>query len=231
MPPGQLVETIDCSLNEGTSMAEAIDWARNAPRTGGQPNLQFYREAIYNNPYRENYDFRIASYYQSYSERVASYATNQALPANRVRPGVRRQDLFTCDNATLRVSLNRTVNQENDGFTGDITLMTSRFCMLNEGATVADAYTFAQEVAENYRDAGDNSLMQLYTRSLSPVANRTGTAVVITAVPSTPENMGTRLDLPRGGFNALAGVDSPLTCNYPAMWITNAVYRAQPPAQ
>ena len=42
-PPGPLVSLINCSLNEGTSMAEAVQWARSAPRDATAPNAIFFR--------------------------------------------------------------------------------------------------------------------------------------------------------------------------------------------
>ena len=151
---------------------------------------------------------------------------NQAMPANRIRSGVRAQDLYTCDGATQRTSIVRVVNPGNDGFSGDQTLMTMRFCRLNEGATLDDAYAFAQGVAANYQSHGDNSLSQIYTRSLGPVGNTTaGRALVFASVPATWASFGAKMDIGTAN-NVLEGLTLPVSCDYPAMWITNAVHRA-----
>ena len=229
MPPGVLVQTINCSLNEGTSMAEAVQWARSVPRDETAPNLIFFRQAVYTGNFRTENDFRIASYYPSYAEMVSRVTASIARSSeNRVRPGTRQSDLFTCDPSTSRLALNRTVNPgSNDGFSGDGTLMTTRFCRLNEGATPADAYAFAQGVASNYRAGGDNSLMQVYTRALGPVGNTVaGRGVVIASVPATPAAFAARMDLAREGLNALEGLTLPMACDYPAMWFTHSVHRA-----
>ncbi len=228
MPAGVPVQTTSCSLNEGTSMAEAVEWARSVPRDENSPNFIFFRQAIFNGNFRASNDFTIASYYPSYAEMVRRVGANIARPDNRVRPGTRASDLFTCDGSTTTVALNRFVNpDENDGFTGDATLMTTRFCRLNDGATAADAYAFAQGVASNFRAACDNSLMQMYTRALGPVGNTVaGRGLVIATVPATPAAFGARMDLAREGLNALEGLTLPMACDYPALWVTNAVHRA-----
>ena len=226
MPAGALVRTISCSLNEGTSMADAVEWARGVPRDESSPNFIFFRQAIFNGNFRASNDFTIASYYPSYTEMVRRVGANNARPDNRVRPGTRASDLFTCDGSTMAVALNRFVNPDNnDGFTGDATLMTTRFCRLNDGATAADAYAFAQGVARNFRAAGDSSLMQMYTRALGPVGNTAPRGLVLAAVPATAAGLAARMDLAREGLNVLEGLTLPMSCDYPAMWRTNEMQR------
>lgn len=234
MPSGVLVNTISCNLNEGVTMQQVVEWARSQPRTGPQPGAEFYREAVVNGNFLQNYDFRIATYFQSFSHIIDVVSANNTAPANRVQSTVRASDLYTCNPATQATSINRTVNPENDGFTGDATVMHSRFCMLSEGETIADAWDFAVAVNENYSDAGNSSLMQMYNRIVGPipgnVAANAGRAVTIAVVPSTPVSWGERQDMPMSGFRPLRGVDTPFDyCNFPAVWVTHAVWRA--PAQ
>jgi len=234
MPVGQLVSTVDCKLNDGVTMAQSVEWARNRPRTGPQPGFEFYRQARINGNFLQNYDFRIAQYFQSFSHMVEVVGSNNNAAANRLQPTVRASDLYTCNPATQSVSINRTANPNNDGFTGDVTVMHTRLCILAEDETLQDAWEFVVGVNRNYSDAGNSSLMQLYNRVLGPLpganAPNAGRGVVIAAVPSTPQAWGARMDMPMDGFQALRGVSSPFEyCNYPAVWITNATYRA--PAQ
>jgi hypothetical protein len=225
-PPGVLVQTIDCSLNEGASMADALRWARALPRDGNSPDAVFFREAIYNNNFRENYDFRIASYYPSYTELNRRMEANQARPDVRPRPGQRGSDLFTCNPATLALALNRGI-PDGDAFTGDYTMMTTRFCRLNEGRTLDDAWAFVQGVANNFRAVGDTSLMQMYNRAYAPVQDAVaGNAFVIASVPATSAAWAARSDRTREGFNPIEGLELPASCNYPALWRTNAVHRS-----
>lgn len=228
MPAGNVVQSIACSLNEGVSMNEVVTWARNVPREADtSPGAIFFRQSIFGGNFRENNDFVIASYWGTYENMDSRVQARGDMPANRVRSGVRASDLYTCNPSSLRVSIVRGVNPGNDGFTGDQTIMTTRFCRLNEGETVADAYAFAQGVAANYREGGHNGLMQLSTRGLTPVGNTVaGSGVVITAVPATRQAWRERMDYGREN-NVLEGLSLPMACDYPMMWITNAVYRQQ----
>lgn len=225
MPVGNVVQSLDCTLNDGVTIGELVEWGRSVPRDENSPVAIYYRQAIYAGSYRASNDFRIASYYPSYSEMTKRIAANRAMPANRIRSGIRAEDLYTCDNATQRTSQVREVNPGNDAFTGDQTLMTMRFCRLIEGSTIDDAFAFAQDVAANYRAHGDNSLSQVYTRSLGPVGDTVaGSGLVFASVPATWTDFGARMDIAMAN-NVLEGLTLPVACDYPAMWITNAVHR------
>jgi hypothetical protein len=227
LPPGAINQIISCSLNEGTTMAEAVAFARNNPRDDNAPNQVYFRQAIFAPGFKENYDFTIVSYYPSFSEMNTRITARNARPDIRARSGRRGSDFFTCDSATQRVLLNRTINPDNDGFSGDQTLMSVRFCQLNEGETAADAFTFGQGVARNFRAAGDNSMMQLYTILLGPVGEAVaGRGLAIATVAATSSSYAARIDLPNGGFSPTEGLTLPMACDYPAMWRTNTIYRA-----
>jgi hypothetical protein len=229
MPAGSLNRLLDCSLNDGVTMAEAVEWARAQPRDDTAPNAIFFRQAVMSGSSRENSDFTIASYYPSYGEWVQRVGAANARPDNRMRTGTRGGDLFTCNPSTLRLNLNRFVNPDNnDGFPGDMTLMTTRFCRVNDGKTIADAWEFAQGVASNFANAGDTSLYQVWTRELGPVgATVAGSpGLILATVPATPEAFGERMDLRREGFDVLEGLRPlPVSCDFPGMWITHAIHR------
>lgn len=236
MPAGAVVTQINCKLNDGVTMPQVVAWARSQPRNGPQPNAEYYREAVVNPNFLQNYNFQIATYYGSHSQVVEVALANASAPANRVQSAVRATDLYTCDPASNVVVTNRTVNQENDGFSGDATVMHTRFCRLDDGKTLADAWKFISTVAENYQRAGSSSIIQLWTRELGPVPmealENAGSGVTIAAVPATPQDWGTRWDMGRdgSGFNATARTTQPFSnCNIPAVWVTNAVYRSAPP--
>jgi len=227
LPSGSLNRLLNCSLNDGVTMAEAVEWARAQPRDDTSPNAIFFRQAVMTGSSRENSDFTIASYFPSYGEWVQRVGAANARPDNRMRPGTRGSDFFTCDPSTLRLNLNRFVNAENnDGITGDMTLMTTRFCRLNDGKTVADAWEFAQGVASNFANAGDTSLYQVWTRELGPVGDTVaGSGVVLATVPATPEAFGERMDLRRDGFDPLEGLRPlPVSCDFPGMLITHTIH-------
>ena len=108
--------------------------------------------------------------------------------------------------------------------------MTTRFCRLNDGATIADAWEFINGIAAAFEEAGDNSIMQMTTRSLGPVSGRIGNnnAVIISTVPATAMKWAERRDMPRNGLRPGAGLDQVMSCNFPAMWITHSIFRANP---
>ena len=61
MPSGSLNRLVNCSLNDGVSMAEAVEWARAQPRDDTSPNAIFFRQAVMTGSSRENSDFTSAS--------------------------------------------------------------------------------------------------------------------------------------------------------------------------
>lgn len=227
MPNGAVVRTLNCSLNENISMNQVVEWGRNLPRGENSANQVFFREALtHSNSYLSRFDFQIAWYYGSWENLITARESDRGGSlafAQLTRP----TDLMTC-NPNDAVVITRQV-ADNDGFTGDDTLMMTRFCPLQEGKTVGDAYRFVSGVAANYRDAGNNSMVQLTTRSLGPVQNRVGNAVVIAEVAATPAKMAERLELLRQGTNVFQGLDdNPFTtCNFPAMWRSHAIVRPQ----
>ena len=228
LPSGPINNLLNCSLNDGVTMAEVVEWARLQPRDDNAPNAIFFRQALFTGVLRNNSDFTIANFYPSYAEMIRRVEARSARSRIRERTFRRGADLFTCDPSTSRIVHNRFVNPgDNDGFSGDMTLMQTRFCRLRDGQTVADAWEFAQGIARNYAAAGDKSLFQMWTRELSPVGDTVaGGAVVLSAVPATPDAFGMRLDLRRNGVDPLEGLRPiPVTCDAPAMWATHAIHR------
>lgn len=225
MPAGAVVRTLNCSLNEGTSMADAVAWGRNISRDENSANSVFFRQAIHHTNFRDEFDFRIAWYYGSYSEYIMKMEANRN-NSSRTRPNPPPGDLMTCDPGSDAVSISRQI-PDTDAFTGNNTLMMTRFCRLDEGNSVADAYSFLSGVVRNFRAGGNNALVQVNSRSLGPVENRQGNAVVIAEVAATAEDLGSRLDLSLNGLNPTEGLSNPFTiCNFPALWRTHAIYRA-----
>lgn len=228
IPTGPLVRISNCSLNEGVTMREAVAFARAQTWDETSPAAVFFRQSIYGGSYRENYDFTIASYFPSYSEMIGRRNVASNRPNTRMRTFRRMSDFFTCDPTTRRMTHSHPVNQgNNDGFTAESTLMTTRFCRVNDGQTMADAFAFAQGVARNYANAGDNSLYSMYTLELGPIGDTVaGRGLVLATVPATAEAFGERMDLRRGGLDALEGLRPlPVSCDAPSMWRTHAIHR------
>lgn len=227
IPSGPLVRIVNCSLHDNIRMNEVVRWGRAQQRDDSSPGAVFFRQAVFGGRYRESNDFTIASYYPSYSEMLARVAKSMARPDARLRTGTRGSDLFSCDPASARLTHAHPVNPgNNDGFAGDNTLMTTRFCRLNDGSTMADAYEFARGVARNYANAGDRTLYQMYTLEQGPVGSTDGQGVVFAHVPATSASFGERMDLVRDGFDPLEGLRPlPVACDYPSMWRTYAIHR------
>ena len=225
MPAGNITWSANCSLSDGVTMTEAVEWARGRPRGESTPNAVFFRQALVGSSnFSENYDFRVVTYYPSYSdyvERMQMTPTREEQRAND-----RRSNYFDCNPASRSMQRVRTV-PNTGGDTLGTTLMATRFCRLEEGRNTSDAWQFAVGIAEGFRRGGDTSLMQMVTRSFGPVENRIGSAVTLVEVPSTPESFAARFDMAREGLNPAEGVDYPFAmCNFPAMWRTYAIYQA-----
>jgi len=226
VPPGVVVRTLNCALNPGVSMAEVVAWGRSLPRNENSPNQVFFRQALHHNSnYTADYDFQIAWYHGSWVNYISNMEGSRMNPLVQ-RQQTRPQDLMTC-NTSDAVSIYRQI-PDGDAFTGNETLMMTRFCRLEEGKSLADAYAYTAGIAGSFRRAGNNALMQTVSRAIGPVQNRTGNAVAIMEVAATPENMAQRLELVRTGLRPGQGLESPFsTCNFPAMWRTYAIWRTQ----
>lgn len=227
LPAGNVMSTVNCSLNAGVNMGELVRWFRANPRNPDSTNLVFVRQPIIVGAnFTDNYDFRLVTYYGSYGEYVSQReARRSRFGEARVRPSPLPQNMFSCDFANQSISLVRQV-PDGDAFTGDYTLMSQRLCFLNEGRNLVDAYNFVAGIAAGFSRGGDNSLMQVSRRAFGPIQNATaGRAVIVSEVSATADSMASRLDLTREGLNVAEGLESVMDCNYPSLWQTNAVYR------
>lgn len=223
--PLVLVST-SCNLHDGVTMTQVVEWFRANPRDSGERGPTFVREPlITGNNFMDSYDFRIASYFPSYDAMITDRESRQGRDGARVRPTPLARDMFSCDSSSQSISHIRAV-PGGDAFTGESTLMSARFCSLDEGSSVTDAYNFITEVAAGFSRGGNKALMQVSTRQFKPVPNvDRGRAVVVTSVSKSAQDMAERLDLSREGFNPVAGLDGPLSCGFSSLWRTHAVYR------
>jgi hypothetical protein len=213
-------------VHDGVSMSDAVDWARSRPRDVSAPNGVFFRQPLVGaSNFTENYDFRVVTYYPSYRDYVARM---QMVPSQAVqRANGERGLYFNCNPATRSMQRVRTVPNTGDG-PFETTLMATRFCRLEEGKGNADAWQFAVGIANSFRNAGDNTLMQMVTRSFGPVQNRVGSAVTLVEVAGSPESFAARFDMAREGLNPAQGLEYPFAmCNFPAMWRTYTIYQTQ----
>lgn len=222
MPAGIIAWTIHCSLTDGTTVAEAVEWARSRPRDETAPNRTVFRQPVIGPPnFEDNYDLRVLTYYANYNQYVSRTQMMQPSPAVQ-RANQQRAKYMTCDPDTRRIDRVRNVPGSGGYQAQGTTMVHGRLCTLEEGATVADAWRSIVAISNNYRQAGDNSLMQMSVRHYGPVQNRTGTNVLIRAINS-PAGMANRIDMGINGFQALQGVDTSWSCNYPVLWRTHVI--------
>jgi len=105
--------------------------------------------------------------------------------------------------------------------------MTTRFCRLNEGRTLQDAWQRINHIASNWQSQGDDTLMQLTHRAIGPGNNDTvqGRQYVMTEVGETASSIAARWDMGREGFDARQGSEPVSECNYRALWRTYRIYQ------
>jgi hypothetical protein len=229
MNGGMVVSTYDCRLAEGRTMEEAISWARQEKRGEWAPNNIFYRQPLVP-PYQYEYDFTIVRYYSSWSDYVSKsemvYKMSLDSAAPRERSNIERSKFMNCDPKSRKILRVRGV--PGGDTPSDETLMTARFCRLDEGKTMADAWNRVNHIAENWRSQGDNTAMQLVHRAMGPGNSNTttqGRQYVINEIGETPESTASRWDKGWEGFDARTGSEPVSQCNYPTLWRTHRVFQ------
>ena len=196
IPPGAVVRMINCTISgDRFSFNDVVERARELDFDENAPNMIFFRQPIYtSSQYQENWDFQIAGYYSSYTEMVD----------RRVASGNGSYGRLPISCGSPMVVRNIPANQ-GDGLEAQ-TAMLTRFCSLNEGASVRGAYNRLRTAAENVAAAGNNTLAQ---------------------VGSTRQELTERMDMQRNGFRPIQGNSSPaFSCDRPSMWATNRIYQA-----
>lgn len=226
MPPAAVVQIVPCVLNQGYAVQDAVRVARSLRRDENSPNAAFIREPLFLDPaFSERYDLVAALYYPSFSELISRREANQASTTPRPEPRTRLRDVMACNFAASTIRLSRAI-PETDGFTSGDTLMTVRYCELEEGRNISDALEFVRRIAAAYRAENSNLLMQVTTPRLgNRIGRLPGRRLRVNTVASTSTAMAERLDLSRNGFNAAEGLTSPMRCSVPALWRTYATFR------
>ena len=144
----QVLRTWNCSVNNGYTMSEVVEFARNAERSADvSPTVRFFREAVaVPGDYQRDYDFQVADYYASWDDYVQTRGAQRNQPSGRSGT-LRLRDMISCDPK-------RNVFNVFQGNTGDIfdgtetTLMGVQYCRGN-GATTADAVNRAVQLGQS----------------------------------------------------------------------------------
>ncbi len=217
VPPGQVMRMINCKItddrfgfNDVVERARALEFDENAP------NVIFFRRPIYASPeYHESWDMQIAAYYSSYTEmvdrRVASGDNSYGrLPISCSSPFVARNVLINPQGSQLE----------------DQTAMLTRFCTLNQNASVRSAYNRIRTATENFAAAGNGTMTQMWTPGLGGPINADFDFVLAHVGPNRSE-LTERMDMLRNGFRpAPANNARAFSCERPSMWATSRVYQA-----
>ena len=216
IPPGAVVRMINCTITgDRFSFNDVVERARELDFDENAPNMIFFRQPIYtSSQYQENWDFQIAGYYSSYTEMVD----------RRVASGNGSYGRLPISCGSPMVVRNIPANQ-GDGLEAQ-TAMLTRFCSLNEGASVRGAYNRLRTAAENVAAAGNNTLLQMWLPGVGGELN-SNFDFVLAQVGSTRQELTERMDMQRNGFRPIQGNSSPaFSCDRPSMWATNRIYQA-----
>jgi hypothetical protein len=215
MPAGAVVRTVNCTITDDRltfddvlERARQLDFSENAPIA-----IQFRRPIYLSAEYVA--DFQIAAYYSSYSDmfdkRVAlGNSSGGQLP-------------IVCDQALVV----RNVPVNDGGGLDDTSIMTTRFCNLNEGNTLRSAFNRMLDVTANYeRDAENTTAVQIWTQGLGGPVNPPWD-FMMALVGTDRQELAQRMDLAREGYRGGRGNGWALggfTCTRQALWSTNRVY-------
>ncbi len=218
IPAGAVVRQANCVItDERLTFQDILDRARQLQFSENAPDAMFFRRPVYASPdYDQNYDFMIAQYYPSYSEMAA-----RRIPQGNSAYG---RLAISCDTASVVRNIPVSAG---DGLE-DFSLMTTRFCTLNPGATARAAFSRAREAMLNIeRDSGNDTMMQMWLPGLGGQMN-TDFDFVAAHIGSNPQELMERLDLFRDGYRAGAGNNREVThsCARPSLWATYRVFQA-----
>ena len=218
IPAGAVVRQANCVITDDRlTFQDILDRARQLQFSENAPDAMFFRRPVYASPdYDQNYDFMIAQYYPSYSEMAA-----RRIPQGNSAYG---RLAISCDTASVVRNIQVSAG---DGLE-DFSLMTTRFCTLNPGATARAAFSRAREAMLNIeRDSGNDTMMQMWLPGLGGQMN-TDFDFVAAHIGSNPQELMERLDLFRDGYRAGAGNNREAThsCARPSLWATYRVFQA-----
>ncbi len=218
IPAGAVVRQANCVITDDRlTFQDILDRARQLQFSENAPDAMFFRRPVYASPdYDQNYDFMIAQYYPSYSEMAA-----RRIPQGNSAYG---RLAISCDTASVVRNIQVSAG---DGLE-DFSLMTTRFCTLNPGATARAAFSRAREAMLNIeRDSGNDTMMQMWLPGLGGQMNP-DFDFVAAHIGSNPQELMERLDLFRDGYRAGAGNNREAThsCARPSLWATYRVFQA-----
>ena len=210
--PGSVVRISNCTIDDGYTLEEVVDRARELSVDDNAPDGIYFRQPIYTSAeYQENWDFQLALYYPSYVE----MASRRIASGNTARGRLP----ITCGNAT---TINSYPVHQGETFP-EQTGMLTRFCQLTSGS-LNSAFNRIGAISQNYADAGSNLSVQMNVRGLGGQLESPND-FSIQIVGSSVETVMERLDMRRNGFRAELGNSSSsgASCGRWSLWVTNRI--------
>ena len=215
VPP--VVRQSNCTIDEGSTFDEVVARARNIRWDENSPNLVFFRRPIYTSAaYQDTWDLQIAMFFSSFTEM-----------ANRlVAQGDRGLDNLPIACGAAQVLRNFTAHRVDPAALTTPSAMTTSFCQLTDGS-LPGAFNRISTIAQNYADAGHESLVQMYLPGLGGPRN-SNIDFGITVVGTSRQALTEGLDLQLNGFRPELGNNSSagFTCDRPSLWGTTRIYPA-----
>jgi len=212
-----IVRSVACSVNDGYSISDAVEFGRNMEWTEETAPLGlFLREAVaVSGEFQNNWGFVISTFYADFSDMVAKRGAVRSRSGGRAG-GTTLSDIMTCG-PRARIAL---VNVANEGEIFDdteATLMGSTVCQLN-GATVAQAIGRAAAQGQSL-----NAYSAVDLRLFGGNSFTQNSQVSVRYVFPNATSFGVSLDAMRNSGGP-AQIDDGITCNNGSLWLSHRIY-------
>jgi len=192
LPSGSLIVNTQCKISHGHTIEEVLEVARAIPRTEGGPNRIFYRTPISGSNFDSDWVLRTI-----YWDDLAHWASASSRGGELSGPRKHLDELLECDDANRRFYDNYNVGTGNpyDGGNNQVSGIAARFCTLQPGVTIEEAYQALSNNNAQY-DGQHETMMQLSQLKHGSIPGiEMGTRITIRLVGKDVVDLATRLDL------------------------------------
>ena len=219
----QVLRTWNCSINNGYTMSEVVEFARNTERSADfSPTVRCFREAVaVPGDYQRDYDFQVADYYSSWDDYVQTRGAQRNRESGRSGT-LRLGDMISCD--PKRNVFNVFQGNAGDIFEGtETTLMGVQYCRGN-GATTADAVNRAVQLGQTIgvNTGVDQLLFGGPSNNGENIGIRFATRFVFPNVTSFAERMDEMRERTAGGNGPSYSGD--IVCGTVGLWASHRIY-------
>ena len=219
----QVLRTWNCSINNGYTMSEVVEFARNTERSEDvSPSVRFFREAVaVPGDYQRDYDFQVADYYASWDDYVQTRGAQRNRESGRSGT-LRLGDMISCD--PKRNVFNVFQGNAGDIFEGtETTLMGVQYCRGN-GATTADAVSRAVQLGQTIgvNTGVDQLLFGGPSNNGENVGIRFATRFVFPNVASFAERMNEMRERTASGNGP--SYSGEIVCGTVGLWASHRIY-------